>query len=265
MKKPRQKLGGCDLGARMYSPERELVEQSSHAGYAVHARFLNSRRRDFFPERMTFSIIGQRPEKETHSAEKTDGDRTSIFGYVHTTDKIALSIFPSKRYTIPMNISSLLANPLLLGFIILCVATLILLGLVIWMYLKLRRFLIPLDASHIGESLTHVTNNLDELQKFRAELESYLATVEKRLRKSVQSVHTMRFNPFHGTGGGGKQSFATTLLNEDGDGVIISSLYARDHVSVFGKPVRKHASEYELSEEEQESLDHAKKGLTKSI
>jgi hypothetical protein len=157
--------------------------------------------------------------------------------------------------------TSLLANPLLFGFIILALATLILLGLVIWMYLKMRRFLITVDAHNISDSLSHVSKNLGELQTFRTDMQTYLTDVEKRLRKSVQSIHTVRFNPFKGTGGGGNQSFATTLINEDGDGVIISSLYSRDHVSVFSKPVKKHASEYELSEEERESLNSAKKGL----
>ena len=160
--------------------------------------------------------------------------------------------------------TSLLANPLLLGFIILTIATLILLGLVIWMYFKLRTFLVVVDAHNIGDSLTHVAQQLKDLQSFRSELETYLSDVEKRVRKSVQSVHTVRFNPFKGTGGGGNQSFATTLINEDGDGVILSSLYSRDHVSVFSKPVKNHASEFELSDEERESLEHAKKGLKKS-
>jgi hypothetical protein len=157
--------------------------------------------------------------------------------------------------------NSLLTNPLLLGFVILTIATLILFGLVIWMYIKLRRFLIVVDAHNISDSLNHVSNNLAELQSFRTDMEKYLTDVEKRLRKSVQSVHTVRFNPFKGTGGGGNQSFATTLINEEGDGVIISSLYSRDHVSVFSKPLKKHVSEYELSEEERESLENAKKGL----
>jgi hypothetical protein len=81
--------------------------------------------------------------------------------------------------------------------------------------------------------------------------------VEKRLKKSVQAVHTVRFNPFKGTGEGGNQSFATAFLTEDGDGVIISSLYSREHVSVFGKPVKKLVSEHTLSDEEKEALDTA--------
>ncbi len=159
-------------------------------------------------------------------------------------------------------LNNLTSNPLLIGFIILCLANIALLGLVFWMWFKLRKFLVHVDANNIGDSLTHVSGSLEELQKFRSELESYLATVEKRLRKSVQSVHTVRFNPFHGSGGGGNQSFATTLLTEEGDGVVISSLYSRDRVSVFGKPINKHGSDYELSDEERESLEIAKKSLS---
>ena len=147
-------------------------------------------------------------------------------------------------------INNILSNPLLVGFIVLCVAVLVLLGLVIWMYVKLRRFLVGIDSKNIGDSLNFVSGNLKDLQNFRKELEEYLTTVEKRLKKSVQSVNTVRFNPFKGIGGGGNQSFSTAFLNEEGDGVVISSLYSRDHVSVFSKPIKKMKSEYELSEEE---------------
>ncbi len=149
------------------------------------------------------------------------------------------------------NISS---NPLMLGFIVLCVAVLALIGLIIWMYVKLNRFLIGFDSKNIGDSLTYVSGNLKDLQAFRKELEVYLTMVENRLKKSVQSVNTVRFNPFKGQGGGGNQSFSTAFLNEGGDGVVISSLYSRDHVSVFSKPIKNLQSEYELTEEEREAV-----------
>jgi len=122
------------------------------------------------------------------------------------------------------------------------------------MYVKLRRFLVGIDSKNIGDSLNFVSGNLKDLQNFRKELEEYLTTVEKRLKKSVQSVNTVRFNPFKGIGGGGNQSFSTAFLNEEGDGVVISSLYSRDHVSVFSKPIKKMKSEYELTEEEKEAV-----------
>lgn len=158
-------------------------------------------------------------------------------------------------------LNNLSTNPLLLGFIILSVATIILLILVLIMHFRLRRFLIDINAKNISDSLQIVSKDLNELQKFKNELEIYLSDVEKRLRKSVQSVHTVRFNPFKGTGGGGNQSFATAFLNQEGNGVIISSLYSRDYVSVFSKPINKHSSEHELSDEEKDALDKAKKLL----
>ena len=156
---------------------------------------------------------------------------------------------------------SILSNPFELAVIILGIITVILLVTVIMMHLKLKRFLVGVDSNHIGDSLTSVSSDLKDLQEFRSGMEIYLTEVERRLRKSLQSVHTVRFNPFKGTGGGGNQSFSTTFINEEGDGVILSSLYSRDHVSVFSKPVKKHESEFELSEEERESLENARKGL----
>ena len=48
------------------------------------------------------------------------------------------------------------------------------------------------------------------------------------------------------------------FLNDEGDGVIMSSLYARDRMSIFAKPIKKGKSEFELSAEEKEVLDKAK-------
>jgi len=153
------------------------------------------------------------------------------------------------------------ADPLLVGFVIQSVVTLVLVGLVVWLWVKLHRFLVGIDSKHLGDSLDYVADELDDLKDFRTELERYLTTVERRLKKSIRSVRTVRFNPWRGAGEGGDQSFATAFMNEEGDGVVISSLYARDHVSIFGKPLKKHGSEHELSDEEKKAVEEAKKGL----
>lgn len=161
-----------------------------------------------------------------------------------------------------MNIISLLASDIQLDAIIaLAIVVIVLLAIVVMMHLRLKRFLVGVDAQDIAGSLSSVSSDLKDLKFFRDELEKYLTSVEKRLRKSLQSVHTIRFNPWHGTGEGGSQSFATAFMDQDGDGVVISSLYSRDHVSVFGKPLKKRASQHELSEEEQRAVEEAAKGL----
>lgn len=152
-------------------------------------------------------------------------------------------------------------NPVTIILIIQSIAIIGLIFMVFNLHNKLKKFLIGTSSTNLDESMSSVANSLKDFEKFRNELQAYLLTVEKRVKKSVQSVNTVRFNPFAGTGSGGNQSFATTLLNEERDGVIISSLYSRDHVSIFAKAVKGGVSQFELSEEEKNSLEEAKKGL----
>jgi hypothetical protein len=163
-------------------------------------------------------------------------------------------------YNVPMQFLTEL-EPLGWVVVALAVISIILLVMVIRMHFRLKKFLIGINSDHIGDSLTNLTGELKELQQFRDELEKYITGLEKRVRKSLQSVHTVRFNPFKGTGYGGNQSFATAFLNEEGDGVLLSSLYSRDHVSIYSKPIKKHVTEHELSEEEREALEQAKFNL----
>lgn len=145
--------------------------------------------------------------------------------------------------------------------IALIILTLIVLGLVYYIYHlnnKLNKFLIGSSSTNLDESITSINTNLEDFKKFRAEIEAYLTTVEKRLKKSVQAVYTVRFNPFKGTGSGSNQSFSTAFLNEEKDGVVISSLYSREHISIYSKPIKGGISEYEFSDEEKESLENAK-------
>lgn len=144
-------------------------------------------------------------------------------------------------------------------YIILALALFALINLVltILMWLKLQKFLRG-HAENIPDTLSIYGKELDNLHNFRKELEPYLAKVEARVKRSLQGLHTLRFNPFSGDGSGGLQSFATAILNEHGDGVILSSLYMRDRMSVYSKPVKNFKSEFELTTEEAEALSKAK-------
>jgi hypothetical protein len=145
------------------------------------------------------------------------------------------------------------------GVAIIVIAVLV--GLVIQLHSKLKKFLAGSDVKNLDGTISDMKKSIAELQTFKKEMEGYLVIVESRLRRSIQSVSTVRFNPFKGTGSGGNQSFATAFMNEDGDGVVVSSLYSREHVSVFSKPIKAHKAEYELSEEEQNALAATEKIL----
>jgi hypothetical protein len=128
--------------------------------------------------------------------------------------------------------------------------------------MKIKKLLRGEKNENIGESIASISTDIKDLESFRSEMEKYLLGIEKRMRRSCQATETIRFNAFRGDGVGGNQSFATAFLNEDGDGSILSSLYSRDRVSIFAKPIVKFNSEIELSEEERRVVSLAKSKLS---
>jgi hypothetical protein len=138
----------------------------------------------------------------------------------------------------------------------------IILALSVWLFMVERRLRKLLNGKK-AQSLEGVIGTLGEdiraLEKFRDETSAYLKTAEARLRRSIQGVETIRFNAFKGTGEGGNQSFAIALLSEEGDGTVVSSLYSRDRMSVFAKPVKNFSSEFEMTAEERDALTRARR------
>jgi hypothetical protein len=137
-----------------------------------------------------------------------------------------------------------------------------LLGLILILILerRLNRLLMGRSGS-LEESLNVLTREIKEFKEFRSEVEKYLKLSEMRLRGSVQGVGLVRFNPFSGEGQGGNQSFAAAFLDEYGSGAVISTLYARDRVGVYGKPLENGRSTFELSKEEEQAIEKAKESI----
>lgn len=137
----------------------------------------------------------------------------------------------------------------------------ILILLVVQLQIRLRKLLRGHRAETIEDSLKLIEHDLKNLKHFKKETAAYLESAEKRIGQSIQGVGTVRFNPFRGNGEGGNQSFATSFISEKGNGVVISSLYSRDHVSIFSKPLKEFKSEFELTGEEKEAIKLAEQKL----
>ena len=131
---------------------------------------------------------------------------------------------------------------------------------IIWLQNKLGKLLIG-KSKNLDESLAIITNEISELKKFQTKAEDTFTNNDARLKKTISGVETIRFNPFKGDGSGSNQSFATAFINEEKNGVIISSMYSRDHISVFSKPIKNLTSEYELTTEEREAMNKAKDSI----
>lgn len=128
--------------------------------------------------------------------------------------------------------------------------------LAIWVILLERRIarLLSGKSGSLEETIAENQRTLEKLDQFRRAAEEEFARIDARLKKKLHGAKTIRFNPFAGTGSGGNQSFATALVDEEGNGVVLSTLYSREKVSVFAKPIIARSSEFGLTDEEREVL-----------
>lgn len=141
-------------------------------------------------------------------------------------------------------------TPYLLVFLIIIV-----LGLAITvskLHNRIKKLTLGKYGSSLEETINAQSSNIQGQARAITQITDQVANLDKRVRSSIQGAETLRFNPFEGIGG--NQSFATALLDEEGNGVVFSSLYSREKVSVFAKPVKSFASEYELSAEERKVI-----------
>ena len=149
-------------------------------------------------------------------------------------------------------------------FALLGIVIVALIGWILRLEIMLNRLRAGTSGKRMDEVMDNIKKALAELYTFKGEAHGRLIDAEKKLRSSVRGIETVRFNPFQGTGAGGNQSFASAFINEDGDGVVISSIYSRDRVSVFSKPLTQFDSAYELFDEEKEVVERAKNSLTQN-
>jgi hypothetical protein len=131
----------------------------------------------------------------------------------------------------------------------------VIVALLIWIIyteIRLKKFFRGTKSQNLEELMSQIFKQGENLKTTQAEINNHLVTVDKRLDKSIRKIETVRFNPF--VDGGSNQSFAISFLSDEGNGVVISSLYARDRMSIFAKPITGGKSEFELTTEEKEVL-----------
>ncbi len=78
---------------------------------------------------------------------------------------------------------------------------------------------------------------------------------------AISRIGLIRFDAFEDAGGA--QSFALALVDDDGDGIVISSLHSRPTTRVYVKAIRRGVADAPLSDEEARALQDA--GITPTV
>jgi hypothetical protein len=92
-----------------------------------------------------------------------------------------------------------------------------------------------------------------ELRKLGKEL----AVTRGELKETLQHLAVVRYDAFGETGG--KLSWSMAILDNNGDGVVLTSINSRADARTYAKEVKSFISESKLSPEEEEAIDTLRK------
>ncbi len=107
-------------------------------------------------------------------------------------------------------------------------------------------------------SLNHLVNKSESNQEEINAVKQTLEAEIKANREHLQKIGFKRFNPFTDTGG--NQSFIVSLLDENGNGIVISSLHSRENTRVYAKKIENgRCPDQELSKDELEVVKQSLK------
>lgn len=116
---------------------------------------------------------------------------------------------------------------------------------------QVRRAFDGVDADvlvTLGRLSADVGGVRDEVAGLRADT----AHVRELLRRSVSRVGVVRYDAFDDMGGA--LSFSAALLDEHGDGLVVSAINGRSETRCYAKPIVGGRSEHSLSSEEAAAL-----------
>lgn len=127
---------------------------------------------------------------------------------------------------------------------------------------KLRKayncFMKGKDMESMEEVLMKQFDRIEVLEEADREKRKEINSLKILMQKSYQKAGLVKYDAFREMSG--KLSYALALLDQNDNGVIITSMYSRDGCFSYAKEVIMGESKINLSEEEQEALEKAVNG-----
>jgi hypothetical protein len=123
-----------------------------------------------------------------------------------------------------------------------------------WPSTRIRTAELERRLAQLGQRLEIVESEAD----LRASAEGPQRPAAGTVRTTgvaLSHVGLVRFDAFGDTGGA--QSFALALIDDDGDGVVLTSLHSRQSTRLYIKGVRRGVADAPLSAEEVRAMQHA--------
>lgn len=120
---------------------------------------------------------------------------------------------------------------------------------------KHKRLLRGVNSANLEEIIDNYYDKIEYQIQENDLIKEKIKTLDMKLKNTVSKISLKRYRAFEDVGS--DLSFSLAILDENNNGVVITSLYSRSESTVYGKTIENGKSTYELSEEEKDVLYEA--------
>jgi len=129
---------------------------------------------------------------------------------------------------------------------------------------RLKKALLVLQGEDGRESFVEVVRaKTEQVDAMRAEVTAYqqqVARMRSDLADAIRHVAVVRYDAFGDMGG--RMSFSAAMLDDAGDGLVITSINGRTETRTYAKGVKGAGSEATLSPEEEQAIAYARRSAS---
>jgi len=155
-------------------------------------------------------------------------------------------------------------DALVLAALVVAVLALVLAGVALARLGRIRKDLVLLSADGDAPSFVEaVARKTEEVRGLRTEVDdltALLARTRTELADALRLVSVVRYDAFGDMGG--RLSFSAAMLDDGGDGLVLTAIHGRSETRSYIKGVKGGSSEASLSPEEQQAVSYALKGAS---
>ena len=110
-------------------------------------------------------------------------------------------------------------------------------------------------GKNLDEYLCKLAEEMAELKAKQAEHAERVQELERISRKTMRRIELYKFNAFKEMGG--ELSFALALLDEEGDGLVLSNICGREDARLYARAVEKGSAAQVHSAEERRVIEQS--------
>ena len=163
-----------------------------------------------------------------------------------------------------MSLDPTLRDVLVIAALVVGVAAVALAAVALLKLRAMRRDLTLLAADGDAPSFVEaVARKTEEVRALRIEVDdlaALLARTRTELADALRHVSVVRYDAFGDMGG--RLSFSAAMLDDGGDGLVLTAIHGRSETRSYIKGVKGGSSEASLSPEELQAISYALKGVS---